>query len=144
MFCVCKCFSTSGLVRTEKRVLSKLGPVPSISSNMKRFLFLPGLFICAHPRSPWMHEGFSLAVPSRGSSLLRGAGFYCGGISCRRAWAPAQKRFSSCGPTAGAVFLDQGSNLCLLQWQGHSLPLDHQGTPQNAFLVKVSIIKSIA
>ena len=27
------------------------------------------------------------------------------------------------------IFLDQGSNLCLLHWQADSLPLSHQGSP---------------
>ena len=45
------------------------------------------------------------------------------------------------GPMARAVFLDQGSNLCLLHWQVDSLPLDHQGTLQNAFFIKFSTIK---
>ena len=30
---------------------------------------------------------------------------------------------------ARAVFLDQGSNLCLLHWKADSLPLIHQGSP---------------
>ena len=44
----------------------------------------------------------------------------------------AQARFVahelSCS-AACAVFLDQGSNLCLLHWQADSLPLNHQGIP---------------
>ena len=28
------------------------------------------------------------------------------------------------------IFLDQGSNLCLLHWQVDSLPLNHQGSPR--------------
>ena len=27
------------------------------------------------------------------------------------------------------IFLDQGSNFCLLHWQADSLPLSHQGSP---------------
>ena len=43
-----------------------------------------------------------------------------------RAWA----FFSwACG-----IFLDQGSNLCLLHWQGNSLPLSHQGSPVIIFV----------
>ena len=30
---------------------------------------------------------------------------------------------------AGGIFLDQGSNPCLLHWQVDSQPLDHQGSP---------------
>ena len=37
------------------------------------------------------------------------------GFSCTRA----------CG-----IFLDQGSNLCPLEWQVDSQPLDHQGSPE--------------
>ena len=28
------------------------------------------------------------------------------------------------------IFLTQGSNLCLLHWQAHSLPLSHLGSPR--------------
>ena len=31
--------------------------------------------------------------------------------------------------TACGIFLDQGSNLCLLHWKADSLPLIHQGSP---------------
>ena len=34
----------------------------------------------------------------------------------------------SCSATSG-VFLDLGSNPCLLHWQADSLPLSHQGSP---------------
>ena len=34
----------------------------------------------------------------------------------------------SCSTTCG-IFLDQGSNPCLLHWQVDSLPLSHQGSP---------------
>ena len=33
----------------------------------------------------------------------------------------------SCSVARG-IFLDQGSNLCLLHWQADSLPLSHQGS----------------
>ena len=32
--------------------------------------------------------------------------------------------------TAGGIFLDQGLNPCLFQWQADSLPLSHQGSPE--------------
>ena len=80
---------------------------------------------------------------------------HCGGFSCcNRAQAPGHVGFSSCGTmgsvvevlglqsTSSAVvvhrlsclvvcgsFPDQGLNLCLLDWQADSLPLDHQGSP---------------
>ena len=52
-------------------------------------------------------------------------------------------RVSSCGSAAlpglccsavCGIFLDQGTNLCLLHWQVGSLPLSHQGSPRNVFL----------
>ena len=38
----------------------------------------------------------------------------------------------SCSEAFG-IFLDQGSNPCLLGWQADSLPLSHQGSPLNFF-----------
>ena len=35
------------------------------------------------------------------------------------------------------IFLDQGSNLRLLHWQGDSSPLSHQGSPIFNFLLKI-------
>ena len=36
--------------------------------------------------------------------------------------------------TACGIFLDQGSDLCLLQWQVDSLPMSHQGSPRNLLM----------
>ena len=74
-----------------------------------------------------------------------------GGFSCCRAWAlgcrasvVAIPGLSSTGSIVVAhrlscsmecgIFLDQGSNLCLLHWQVDSLPLDHQGSPACSLL----------
>ena len=49
--------------------------------------------------------------------------------------APAQTHVAhgfSCSVAHG-IFLDQGSNLCLLYWQTNSLPLSHQGSPIISF-----------
>ena len=35
--------------------------------------------------------------------------------------------------SARGIFLDQGSNPCLLHWQAGSLPLSHQGSPRSVF-----------
>ena len=51
----------------------------------------------------------------------------CWGIKTSAVVAPGP----SC-PTA--IFPDHGSNLCLLQWQADSQPLDHQGSPTVAML----------
>ena len=51
-----------------------------------------------------------------------------------------EQRLNSCGALASllcvvcGIFLDQGSNPCLLHWQADSLPLSHQGSPPNLFL----------
>ena len=42
----------------------------------------------------------------------------------------------SCSVACG-IFLDQGSNLCLLHWWSDSLPLSHQGNPVWVFFVVV-------
>ena len=36
---------------------------------------------------------------------------------------------------------DQGSNLCLLHWQVNPLPLKHQGSPENHFIMGVLLKK---
>ena len=60
-----------------------------------------------------------------------------GRFSCCRAPALEHQLWStgsvvvhglSCS-SACRIFLDQGSNLCLLPWQADSLPLSHQGKP---------------
>ena len=55
------------------------------------------------------------------------------GLSPRGSWlwtagSAAAVPGPSCSVPCG-IFLDQGSNLCPLQWQEDSLPLDHQGSP---------------
>ena len=98
-------------------------------------------------------ESFSLVVASGGSSLAGVGASRCGGLSCCGAWARGCAGFSSCNggsvvvaprlESAGSVvvaqglscsmacgiFLDQGSNLCLLHYWSDSLPLSQQGNP---------------
>ena len=45
----------------------------------------------------------------------------------------------SCTAACG-VFLDQGSNLCPLQWQADSLPLDHQGSPNSSIFLNAFVL----
>ena len=68
---------------------------------------------------------------------------HCGGFFCCGAWALGHMGFSSCSLGKGSIlvanrlccseacgiFLDQGSNLCLLHWQADPLLLCHQGSP---------------
>ena len=87
------------------------------------------------------HKGFSLVAPSGGHSPVAVCGFLIAVAS-----ALGHVGFSSCGTQALAgsvdvvdglrcfvacgIFLDRGSNLCLLHWQADSLPLSHQGSPR--------------
>ena len=49
---------------------------------------------------------------------------------------------NSCGShVACGIFLDQGSNLCLLHWQVDSLPLSYQGSPGINFKLTYVLIK---
>ena len=43
-------------------------------------------------------------------------------------------------PAAFGVFLDQGTNPCLLHWRADSSPLSHQGSPKTS-LKKQSLKK---
>ena len=42
---------------------------------------------------------------------------------------------------AHEIFLDQGSNPCLLHWQMDSLPLSHQGSSVTVFLTALILVK---
>ena len=63
---------------------------------------------------------------------------WCAGFSLRwllllksmgsRAWASVVVHGLNC-PTVGRIFLDQGSKLCLQNWQADFYPLRHQGSP---------------
>ena len=44
----------------------------------------------------------------------------------------------SCSAACG-IFLDQGSNPCLLHWQADSQPLRHQESPNRIFIYKISL-----
>ena len=45
----------------------------------------------------------------------------------------------SCSMACG-IFLDQGSNLCLLHWQVDSLPVSCQGSPPNSYSYRTYIL----
>ena len=88
---------------------------------------------------------------------------YCSGFSCCGAWtlcelqllqhagsvgeAPGLQSTGSIAmvqglscPAAFGVFLDQGTNPCLLHWRADSSPLSHQGSPKTS-LKKQSLKK---
>ena len=45
----------------------------------------------------------------------------------------AERGLSACRLSSCGIFLDQGSNPCLLHWQADSQPLHHQGSPSQHF-----------
>ena len=84
--------------------------------------------------------GSSLVAAIGGSSSL-----LCAGFSLRRPfslWSMGSVVVAyrlSCS-TACGIFLDQGSNPCLLHWQADSLPPSHQGSPNQGFLSRVAVL----
>ena len=84
-------------------------------------------------------SGYAMCVSLGAASadLLSSCGAWashCGDVSCCRAWAQCLWYHGLSCPTAWGILLDQGSNLCSLHWHVHSLPLDHQGSPQHSIL----------
>ena len=83
--------------------------------------------------------GFSLPAAGGARSLVWHMGFSRGGCSGCRARALGLQQVQLVGSVVVApglsssmacgIFLDQGSNPCLLHWQVYSLPLSHQGSP---------------
>ena len=82
------------------------------------------LFIFMHWSRKWQPTPLFLPGKSQGRESLVGC-YLWGRTESRR------KRLSSSSGSSMAcgIFLNQGSNSCLLQWQAGSLPLSHQGSP---------------
>ena len=79
-------------------------------------------------------RGLSLVVASGGHSssqrmdLSLSWPFLLRSTGSRRAGSVVVAHGPSCSVACG-IFLDQGSNPCLLHWQADSQPLRHQGSP---------------
>ena len=85
---------------------------------------------------------FFLVAASVGYSSYRAQASHCGGflllsgafgvwaavVAAPRLESTVVEVHSLSYPKACGIFLDQGSNLCLLHWQVDSLPLSHQGS----------------
>ena len=87
------------------------------------------LLVLGRAGSPWLLEDF---LQLQRGGLLASCGVpasHCGGFFCCRMRAlgtqvpGAVAHELSCSTSCG-IFLDQGSNPCLLHWQVGSLPLD--------------------
>ena len=93
-------------------------------------------FLCVHRL---LIVGLSLRAPAS----------HCSGFSCCEAWAlgcvgsAVAVHWLSCS-VACAVFPDEDLNLCPLNWQGDSLPLDHQGSPELLFFYQFYIVTLIS
>ena len=84
-------------------------------------------------------SGFSLQCFSRCGPRALG---HSGSSSCVS--QALELRLSSCGAWAQSfrgIFLEEGSNPCLQNWQADSLPLDHQGSPHMNFRINLSFLK---
>ena len=103
------------------------------------------LFILGRAWSSKLHTGFPLVVSrgllSRGGECSHCSGFSRCGAQARGAQASVLVSHGleglclvvvvhgpSCSVACG-IFLDKGSDPCLLHWQVDSLPLSHQGGP---------------
>ena len=95
------------------------------------------IFIFGCAGSSLLPTGF-FGWDEQGLLFIAVRAFYCGGFSCCWARAPGAKASGvvaqglSCSVTC-EVFLDQGSNLCLLLHLADSLPLSHWGSPDFYF-----------
>ena len=122
------------LTHDVKLLVSRTGR-QCISTFVVVVFFLMYLFLknfgCAG--SSLLCVGF-LQLWRAGATLLWCVSFSLGGFSCCGAQARGAQASAfvahglSCSVARG-IFLDQGSNLCSLHWQGDSYPLDHQGSP---------------
>ena len=93
-------------------------------------------------------RGLSLVAASGGHSSSR-----CTGLSLswplllwstgsRRAGSAIVAQRPSCSAACG-IFPDQGSNPCPLHWQADSQPLRHQGSPNLAILMAMSLMTKV-
>ena len=91
------------------------------------------LFILGSAGYLLLHRLFSSCGERETLSSCSARASHCSGFSCCRAWAlgaqdlVAMAHGLSCSKSCG-IFLDQGSNPCLLHWQAESLPPTHQGS----------------
>ena len=96
-------------------------------------------------------QGFSPGAVSGDYSSSRSVGFSLRWLSYCGAWTLGYRGFSRKAQAqqlwwtgACGIFLDQGSNPCLLHWQAYSLSLTHQESPQNPnFLITRLVSSSI-
>ena len=94
------------------------------------FAKCPNISVTSLKRTSFCCCCFSRYVVSDASVTLWncGPGSFVHGVFQARLLEWAAISFS------GGVFSTPGSNLCLLHWQEHSLPLSHKGSPKRTYL----------
>ena len=106
------------------------------------FQYLNDLFFWIHFCSCWVFSDAWRLFSTCGEwgilSSCDAQALRCGGFSCCEARAVVHTGFSSCGAwlscsRACGIFLDQGSNLCLLHWQAHALSLSTREAHGHSF-----------
>ena len=111
----------------------------SLFGFFKLFIYL---WLCWVSVAVWSFLSLQQVVAASGCGAPAS---HCSGFSCCRTQTPgcaqasvvAARGLTSCSSWAlrhrlivvHGIFLDQGSNLCLLLWQAISLPLSHRGSP---------------
>ena len=90
------------------------------------YFWLCWVFVSVRGLSPVAASGGHSSSRCAGISLSRPLLLWSTGS--RRAGSVAVAHWPSCSAACG-IFLDQGSNPCLLHWQADSQPLRHQGSP---------------
>ena len=90
-------------------------------------------FICSCVGYSWLCRLFSSCGERGLLSSCCGGASHCRGFSVAETGSIAAAHGLSCSSACG-IFLDQGSNLCLLHGWVDSLTLSHQGSPGSSFL----------
>ena len=85
---------------------------------------------------------FSLFVESGGRGLLQAEASAVAELGLQDARASVLAVPGLKCSAVHRIFLDQGSNLCLLHWQADSLPLTHQGHPKALSHCRLSNLKN--
>ena len=139
---------SSPSARAQLPSLRSTGPLASAACHGLFFIYISFIYLFGGAPGLPRGTGFSLVVVSRGCSpvavlgllSLQSTGSSARGCRHRSPWARwlwllgsrAQLNSYSAGLSCSAacgIFMDQGSNPCLLHWQVDSLPLNHQGRP---------------
>ena len=107
------------------------------------YLWLCWVFIVVHRFSPVAVRGGYSSLICKGFSsqwllLLRNTGSMLAGFRCYSTQTSEVVAYRLSCSEASGIFLDQGSNLCLLHWQADSYPLCQQVISLSFFLFNLA------